>query len=143
MIIREMGAADIDMVARIEAEVFTEPWSKESFFVEVKTPNHIYLVAEENGNILGYCGMWEVAGEGQITNVCVAPDHRGKGVATMMLEELLNRAAKLKVGAITLEVRVSNEPAIRLYEKLGFETAGIRKDFYSLPDEDAKIMWRY
>ncbi len=143
MIIREMGAADIDMVARIEAEVFTEPWSKESFLLEVKTPNHIYLVAEENGNILGYCGMWEVAGEGQITNVCVAPDHRGKGVATMMLEELLNRAAKLKVGAITLEVRVSNEPAIRLYEKLGFETAGIRKDFYSLPDEDAKIMWRY
>jgi ribosomal-protein-alanine N-acetyltransferase len=138
-----MGAADIDRVAQIEEEVFTEPWSKESFLVEVNTPNHIYLVAEESGNILGYCGMWEVAGEGQITNVCVAPEHRGKRVATQMLEELLNRAAKKKVGAITLEVRVSNEPAIRLYENLGFEVAGIRRDFYSHPNEDAKIMWRY
>lgn len=143
MIVREMGAADLDMVARLEAEVFSEPWSRESFLVEVNTPNHIYLVVEEHGSILGYCGLWEVAGEGQITNVCVAPEHRGKQVATQMLEELLNRAAKQKVGAITLEVRVSNEPAIRLYEKLGFEVAGIRKDFYSHPTEDAKIMWRY
>lgn len=138
-----MGAADIEMVARLEAEVFTEPWSKESFLMEVNTPNHIYLVAEEYETILGYCGMWEVAGEGQITNVCVASKHRGKGVARQMLEELLDRAAKLKVSAITLEVRVSNEPAIRLYEKLGFEVAGTRKDFYALPKEDAKIMWRY
>ena len=143
MIIRDMGAEDLDEVARLEAEVFTQPWSLESFMIEVQTPNHIYLVAEDCGKILGYCGLWEVAGEGQITNVCVAPEHRGKNVGTQMLEELLNRALEQKVGAITLEVRVSNEPAIRLYEKLGFELAGIRKNFYSHPNEDAKIMWRY
>lgn len=143
MIIREMEAADVEEVARIEAEVFAQPWSMESFLAEVKTPNHIYLVAEDCGKIIGYCGLWEVAGEGQITNVCVAPEQRGKYVATQMLEELLKKAVSLKVGAITLEVRVSNELAIRLYEKLGFRVAGIRKEFYSHPKEDAKIMWRY
>jgi ribosomal-protein-alanine N-acetyltransferase len=138
-----MEVVDVDMVASLEADVFTQPWSKESFITEVKTENHIYLVAEENSSILGYCGLWEVAGEGQITNVCVAPLHRGKNVATQMLEELLTKAVEQKVGAITLEVRVSNIPAIHLYEKLGFEEVGVRKDFYSHPREDAKIMWRY
>ncbi|MDD5937271.1 MAG: ribosomal protein S18-alanine N-acetyltransferase [Clostridiales bacterium] len=143
MIIRRMSADDVNMVAKIEAEVFSEPWSRESFLSEVETPNHIYLVAEEEEDILGYCGLWEVAGEGQITNVCVAPEHRGKAVATQMLEELLAYAQEMDIKASTLEVRVSNEPAIRLYEKLGFEEAGIRKGFYSHPKEDAMIMWKY
>lgn len=143
MIIREMMTADVDAVTCMEAKVFTQPWSKESFLTEVKTPNHIYLVAEDNSKILGYCGLWEVAGEGQITNVCVAPEHRGKHVATQMLEELLRKAKEQMVTAITLEVRVSNESAIHLYEKLGFQEAGTRKEFYTHPIEDAKIMWRY
>lgn len=143
MIIRKMQAADVEIVAQIEEEVFSDPWSKESFLGEVETPNHIYLVAEEDENILGYCGLWEVAGEGQITNVCVAPEHRGKAVATQMLEELLAHAKEMSVEATTLEVRISNEPARRLYEKLGFEEAGIRKGFYSHPKEDAVIMWKY
>ncbi len=143
MIIRKMEAIDVDVVAKIEAEVFSEPWSRDSFLNEVETPNHIYLVAEDEEAILGYCGLWEVAGEGQITNVCVAPEHRGKAVATQMLEELLAYAKQMNVEATTLEVRVSNEPAIKLYEKLGFEEAGIRKGFYSHPREDAMIMWKY
>lgn len=143
MIVRKMEAADCEEVAKIESEVFSEPWSEQSFLSEVEIPNHVYLVAEEDENILGYCGLWEVAGEGQITNVCVAPDHRGKNVATEMLQELLSEAEKLDVEATTLEVRVSNEPAIKLYEKLGFEDAGIRKGFYSHPKEDAMIMWLY
>lgn len=143
MIIRKMEAADCEKVAEIESEVFSEPWSEASFMSEVEIPNHVYLVAEEDEKILGYCGLWEVAGEGQITNVCVAPDHRGKNVATEMLQELLAKAQELDVEATTLEVRVSNEPAIKLYEKLGFEDAGIRKGFYSHPKEDAMIMWLY
>lgn len=141
--IRKMEIADVDQVARMEAEVFSCPWSKESFLTEVNTENHIYLVAVESGNILGYCGLWEVAGEGQITNVCVAKEHRGKHVATQMLEELLTLAKEQGINAMTLEVRVSNLWAIRLYENLGFKEAGIRKEFYDHPKEDAIIMWRY
>ena len=145
MIIRRMEATDCKKVAHIEAKVFSQPWSEQSFISEVDVSNHVYLVAEnEKGkDIMGYCGLWEVAGEGQITNVCVAPEYRGNNIATEMLQELLNQASKLDIEATTLEVRVSNEPAIRLYEKLGFEEAGIRKGFYSHPKEDALIMWMY
>lgn len=140
-----MEATDCREVARIESEVFSEPWSMESFLSEINVPNHVYLVAENENdkNIMGYCGLWEVVGEGQITNVCVAPDYRGNNVATKMLQELLSEADKLDIEATTLEVRVSNEPAIKLYEKMGFEDAGIRKGFYSHPKEDALIMWMY
>lgn len=143
MIIRNMRADDVEAVASIEAEVFSDPWSKESFQKEVCVTNHIYLVAEENHNIIGYCGLWEVSGEGYITNVCVVPDSRGRAVGTKMLTELIRIAEQDDITAVTLEVRVSNEAAQHLYKKLGFKEAGIRKDFYSHPREDAVIMWKY
>lgn len=143
MMIRTMQPCDIEEVAQIEMEVFSDPWSKQSFMHEIQIPNHIYLVAIEDDRISGYCGLWEVAGEGQITNVCVAPNDRGKKVATQMLQELLERAKQRSIKATTLEVRLSNEIARKLYRSLGFEEAGIRKNFYSHPTEDAMIMWRY
>lgn len=140
-----MQAADCSQVAKIESEVFSEPWSENSFLSEVTLENHIYLVAEneENQDIMGYCGLWEVAGEGQITNVCVAKKYRGQKVAKQMMTELLCTADKLHITATTLEVRVSNTIAIQLYETLGFRRAGLRKGFYSHPKEDALIMWKY
>lgn len=139
--IRRMAAKDVPAVVRIEQEIFSEPWSADSFRKGIEAQSDIYLVAEEDGEILGYCGLWGVIDEGQITNVAVAPQHRRRGVAEMMLRELMQQAAEARYTEFTLEVRVSNAPAIALYHKLGFHDEGIRKDFYSKPREDAIIMW--
>lgn len=139
--IRRMTTKDVPVVVRIENEIFSEPWSADSFRIGLETKNDIYLVAEEDGEILGYCGLWGVIDEGQITNVAVAPGHRRRGVAEKMLRELMQQAAEADFTEFTLEVRVSNAPAIALYHKLGFHDEGIRKDFYAKPREDAIIMW--
>lgn len=139
--IRRMTAKDVTAVVKIENEIFSEPWSADSFRIGLETKNDIYLVAEEDGEILGYCGLWGVIDEGQITNVAVALGHRRRGVAEKMLRELMQQAAEADFTEFTLEVRVSNAPAIALYHKLGFHDEGIRKDFYAKPREDAIIMW--
>ena len=139
--IRRMTAKDVPAVARIEQTIFSEPWSADSFRKGIEAKSDIYLVAEEDGEILGYCGLWGVIDEGQITNVAVAPEHRRKGIAEKMLRELMKQAAESRYTEFTLEVRVSNVPAIALYHKLGFHDEGIRKDFYAKPREDALIMW--
>ncbi len=139
--IRRMTAKDVSAVARIEQTIFSEPWSADSFRKGIEAQSDIYLVAEEDGEILGYCGLWGVIDEGQITNVAVAPEYRRRGVAEKMLRELMQQAAEMRFTEFTLEVRVSNTPAIALYHKLGFHDAGIRKDFYAKPREDAIIMW--
>jgi len=139
--IRRMTTKDVTAVVKIENEIFSEPWSADSFRIGLETKNDIYLVAEEDGEILGYCGLWGVIDEGQITNVAVAPGHRRRGVAEKMLRELMQQAAEADFTEFTLEVRVSNAPAIALYHKLGFHDEGIRKDFYAKPREDAIIMW--
>ena len=139
--IRRMTTKDVPVVVRIENEIFSEPWSADSFRIGLETKNDIYLVAEEDGEILGYCGLWGVIDEGQITNVAVAPQHRRRGIAEKMLRELMQQAAEADFAEFALEVRVSNAPAIALYHKLGFHDAGIRKDFYAKPREDAIIMW--
>jgi ribosomal-protein-alanine N-acetyltransferase len=91
--------------------------------------------------LAGYCGLWGVAGEGQIYNVAVAEEYRNRKIGESLMKELLDRGRRAGLHAFTLEVRKSNVYALRLYEKLGFQTAGIRKNFYELPTEDAVIMW--
>lgn len=141
--IRRMTADDISQVAALEAIVFSEPWSLADFQKEAETPEHCYLVAvEEDGLLLGYCGCWEVAGEGQIYNVAVREESRGLGIGKKLLAELLRQETERGIREFTLEVRADNEPAIRLYHSLGFEDAGIRKNFYTKPTADALIMWR-
>lgn len=139
--IRKMAPDDIDRVAELEELIFSVPWSKSSFFDAINSKDDIYLVAEADGIICGYCGLWGVVGEGQITNVAVAPEFRRKGVARMMLKELLKRAEADGIKEFTLEVRESNIGAFTLYKQLGFEEVGIRKNFYSKPIENAIIMW--
>lgn len=139
--IRKMAPDDIDRVAELEELIFSVPWSKSSFFDAINSKDDIYLVAEADGIICGYCGLWGVVGEGQITNVAVAPEFRRKGVARMMLKELLKRAEADGIKEFTLEVRESNIGAFTLYKQLGFEEVGIRKNFYSKPTENAIIMW--
>lgn len=140
--IREMRAADLPEVVKIEESIFSVPWSKRAFESSLNEENTIYLVSIVDGEIAGYCGLLCVLDEGDITNVAVKDSFRKRGVASRMLQELLDRASKRGITAFTLEVRESNAAAIALYEKLGFENCGIRKNFYEKPTENAVIMWK-
>lgn len=141
MVIRDMALSDLDEVCTIEQETFSDPWSEEGFCTSLTEPNNSYLVVEIDGQVVGYCGYWGIVGEGYIYNVAVKREFRRQQVGYLMLMELLNQAASKGIAAFTLEVRCSNMAAIALYERLGFERAGLRKDFYSKPKEDAVIMW--
>lgn len=141
MQIRDMQELDLDQVCAIEEQIFSQPWSRQDFLDSVKNDTHIYLVAEQDGIIMGYCGMWGIAGEGQITNVAVAPQFHRQGVAKKLFRVFLEKGKQMGLTVFTLEVRTSNLPAIQLYKKFGFKEAGIRKNFYELPKEDALIMW--
>ena len=141
MLIRHMTMEDIDMVCEIENNTFSLPWKASDFASAIEDSNNIYLVTEIDGQIVAYCGLWGVAGEGHINNVAVVKEHRSRGIAYKMLLELINRARLKGIETFTLEARISNESAINLYRKLGFRNAGIRPNFYMFPTEDALIMW--
>ena len=142
--IREMNLADVDRVCVLEEMAFSMPWHKESFIEMIENKDALYLVAEdEQAGVIGCCGVRSIVGEGDITNVVVHPDFRQKGVAYDMLTQLLIRGEKdFGIKEFTLEVRLGNIGAIHLYEKLGFVSEGIRKNFYEEPVEDALIMWK-
>ena len=142
LVIRQMEAADVEAAAIIEREAFSMPWSAKDFLEMVEADYAYYYVAELNGEIAGCCGIRDITGEGEITNVVVAANHRKKGIGRKMMEYMLERAKANGIGDCTLEVRVSNQPAIRLYESRGFKGEGVRPDFYDKPREDALIMWK-
>ena len=130
---RRMTPEDVPFISRLEEESFLQMIAKE---------DTRYYVAEEGGHLLGGCGLWMIAGEGNITNVAVAKDARRRGVGTGLLTYLMQEGNREGVSAYTLEVRISNEAAIHMYEKLGFVSEGIRPNFYEKPTEDAMIMWK-
>lgn len=142
MRIREMQEPDLLQVTAIEKANFSVPWSLESFRESMELEHTIYLVAEEREKIIGYCGMYRVFNEGEIVNVAVAEAYRRKKVASQLLEQLFAQSSELKVDNFFLEVRESNRPAIQLYKRLGFTEAGIRKNFYEKPRENAIFMWK-
>lgn len=142
LVIREMKAADVEAASIIESEAFSMPWSAKDFLEMVEADYAYYYVAELDGEIAGCCGIRNITGEGEITNVVVAANHRKKGIGRKMMEYMLERAKANGIGDCTLEVRVSNQPAIRLYESLGFKGEGVRPGFYDKPKEDALIMWK-
>ena len=140
--VRQMEEADLGSVARIEASIFSKPWSEEGFRDSLRIPNTVYLVAEQDGSIAGYIGMLCVLDEGEITNVAVAEGFRRQGIGERLLSSLLQAGRKKGVDSFTLEVRESNSSARRLYRKLGFQEEGIRRNFYEKPTEDAILMWK-
>lgn len=146
IVVRTMQIEDVDQVCVLEEEAFSMPWHKQSFLEMIAHPDALYLVAENReqpGKILGCCGVRNIVGEGEITNVVVKKESRNEGTGRKLLTELLRRGMKeLGISAFTLEVRVGNAPAIHLYESLGFISEGIRKNFYEKPREDAMIMWK-
>ncbi|MBQ7563216.1 MAG: tRNA (adenosine(37)-N6)-threonylcarbamoyltransferase complex dimerization subunit type 1 TsaB [Lachnospiraceae bacterium] len=140
--IRPMTLADVDAVCELEAAVFSMPWKKPDFLEMVERDTMSYLVVEEDGKVIGGAGLREIAGDIELTNVAVAPEYRRKGYGRSLMEAVLLEGKRLGGTQMTLEVRKSNLSAIRLYEAAGFQTEGLRKDFYEKPTEDALIMWR-
>ena len=140
-VIRFMRLKDVDAVADIEEATFARPWSRDSFRQEV-TRNAVarYLVAEENGEILGYAGAWVILDESHITNIAVREDARGRGIGKKLTADLLQVLSNLGACYATLEVRVSNLRAQNLYKSLGFISVGKRKRYYEDNNEDAFLM---
>ena len=140
-IIRRMRLKDLEQVASLEEATFARPWSRESFRQEL-TRNAVarYLVAEEDGQILGYAGAWVILDESHITNIAVREEARGRGIGRKLTAELLQILSNLGASYATLEVRVSNLRAQNLYKSLGFISVGKRKRYYEDNNEDAYLM---
>ncbi|MDO5294294.1 MAG: ribosomal protein S18-alanine N-acetyltransferase [bacterium] len=141
--VRLMKTEDVNQVVAIEVDTFSMPWTKEDFTKALNDPQNIYMVVEKQDEILGYCGLWSVLDEGQITNVAIKKKTQGCGLGYMMMKELIQQGEDKGLTAFTLEVREGNIPARTLYEKIGFESAGVRPNFYDKPKENAVIMWKY
>lgn len=141
---RSMRIDDIDTICDIERESFSTPWSAGAFHNEL-TNNHFahYIVMELDGEVVGYGGMWLIVDEAHITNIAVRTQYRGRKLGERLLMQIQSAAIFLGAERITLEVRASNVIAQRLYAKLGFIPAGLRKGYYTDNGEDAIIMWAH
>lgn len=142
LVIRRMLLQDLDGVLRVEHRSFTAPWSRQAFLGEL-VENRLarYIVGEYEGNVIGYAGLWMIMDEGHVTNIAIDPDFRGMKLGEKLLRTLMSMCAVSGGRKMTLEVRVSNTVAQKLYYKYGFERVGIRKGYYTDNKEDAIIMW--
>lgn len=138
--IGRLQAEDIEQVAQIEAETFSAPWSAKSFAAALASDQNIYLKAEIDGQIVGYCGIWTSFESADLCNIAVKKEFRAAGYGQKLLEAGIQAAADMGVERILLEVRQSNTAAIALYNKKGFQTIGVRKAYYTKPIEDAILM---
>ena len=138
---REMTPEDADAVEQVEMASFSVPWSRKSLWEEAANERTSYLLALDDGKVVGYAGTWILDDEAQITNVAVAPERRGQKIGIGLMETLIKEAKKRGATRMTLEVRPSNTAAIALYEKFGFKDYGHRPHYYLDNGEDAVIMW--
>ena len=136
--------ADLDAVLAIEEASFTSPWTREMYLAEFENEgvSHLFLAKTPLGEAIGFCSFWRVLDELHINNLAVAPEHRRAHVATALLGRVLEDGAKMGASRATLEVRRSNEPAQRLYERFAFTVAGVRRGYYTNPVEDALVLWK-
>ena len=132
-----MNESHVSAVAELERQNFSEPWPEIAVRSELTNKLALWLVAVEDGSVVGYVGSQTVLQEADMMNIAVSDTHRRRGIARMLVEELIRQ---LDAYQLTLEVRVSNEPAIALYEALGFVEVGRRKNYYHKPKEDALIL---
>ena len=138
----EMKSEHIPEIARLEIVCFSQPWSENALAEELKNENSHFLAAVSD-RLLGYIGVQEICGEAYITNVAVFAEYRKSGIGRALLKAAYSGAQMRNCEFITLEVRESNLAAIALYESEGFEKAGIRKNFYSLPAENGVIYTKF
>ena len=141
IVLAPMRRRHLRAVLDIEERTSTTPWSLGLFLAECRRDERLYLVALDGGAVVGYAGMLFVAGEGHVTTIAVDPDRHGERIGTRLLLGLLRGALDHDVAAVTLEVRASNEAALALYRRFGFAPAGVRRDYYSRPVEDALVLW--
>jgi len=137
-----MKEEDVPYIAQLESSIFSMPWREDDFREALCNIKKTFVVAKADEEIVGYCGVHQILDEGEITNVAVKDTHRRQGIAGRMLSYLLEVGSDMGITAFTLEVRASNQGAVKLYENAGFSVEGIRKDFYEKPKEDALIMWK-
>lgn len=138
--VRPMSRSDIPAVAELESEIYDQPWPPRVFFDELAMENRRYLVATNGaGLVLGYCGLLIVEEDAHVTTIAVARRARGHQLGSRLMLEMVDAALDADTRHLTLEVRVSNDAAQKLYERFGFEPVGRRKNYYK--DEDALVMW--
>lgn len=118
------------------------PWTKKGFLEALHQENSFYYVAKIDEEIVGYCGAYAIYDEGDINQVAVMRQYRRCGIAKKLVSRMMEDLDKAGYHVVTLEVRMSNEPAITLYKSMGFVNEGVRKNFYERPTEDAMIMWK-
>lgn len=141
LILKKLDLEDIYGVHEVSSLSLKESWSLNAIRKELSNKFARYIVCKEDNKVIGFAGAWFIAYEGQITNIAVHPDYRGKGIGKKLMESLISSLKEENCIAITLEVRESNEVAKNLYKSFGFLSEGIRKNFYEDNKEDANIMW--
>lgn len=141
-VFRYMREEDIDQILEVEHASFTTPWSREAFYNEIHNNKFaVYIIIEADGKIVGYCGAWIVIDEAHVTNIAILPEYRGMKLGEALLRKMMLTAISMGAKSMTLEVRVTNYTAQSLYRKLGFQEGGLRKNYYSDNQEDARVMW--
>lgn len=145
MIISLMNKSHVLQIAELEQLCFNDPWSENSIASELDNRLSLWLVAMENEKVIGYVGSQTVLGETDMMNIATHPDYRNQGVASCLINALIEALTEQGSHSLMLEVRVSNAQAIRIYEKFGFVEVGRRRNYYRNPKEDALILrkeWR-
>ena len=137
---RKMTVKDVDAVAEIEFASFNLPWTLEDFWYETVRKDSESIVGEIDGKIVAYACAWISFGDADVANIAVEKNYRGQGIGSKLFAEIIRRIKLRDVHGVTLEVRISNTAAIRLYEKFGLRGVGVRKGYYE-DGEDALIMW--
>ena len=141
MLIRRMDLLDIDKIVALEQELFSSPWDKEAFYYELeKNAFSTILVLEDELEIIGYIEMWLLGDQTQITTLGIKKAYQGNGYAKKLMDKCEEITKMMGYVNINLEVRVSNQKAIKLYEKCGFKIVAIRKNYYQDNHEDAYLM---
>jgi len=142
--VREAKRTDIEKMAELDKICFSMPWSLADFQTEIlRNKLAFYLVCTNDSELLGYAGLWAIKPEGHITNVAVSPGYRRRGIGSRLIEDLLEQShERFGLTEYTLEVRISNVEAVRLYSRFGFKYAGRRKGYYTDTNEDALLLWR-
>ena len=135
-----MDPSHVQQIAELEKVCFSDPWSVHSISGELNNPLSLWVVATDNHKVVGYVGSQSVLGWSDMMNLAVDPAYRKQGIGRMLVNELIRRLKTNQVTCLTLEVRVSNLPAVNLYRSLGFVEVGRRPGYYHNPKEDALIL---
>lgn len=140
--IRKMEVSDLDQVLEVEHASFATPWPREIFQQELEKNNHAhYFVMIEDDKIIGYAGVWIVFEDAQITNIAILPHYRGRKLGESLFYYVMKYGIQMGMERLSLEVRVSNIIAQKMYRKFGLVPGGIRRNYYTDNNEDAIVMW--